>query len=392
MSLKELSNDELIESTKQALHTARKAEVTVIQHFREIEARKLWTDAGTLYQYLMKTFDLTDDQVYPRLQAMRLATELPEIENKLESGDLVMTNVLKAHQVLKSESKKRKISLDEKRLLLKALEKVSTRKADKILAEKYPASHRLAEKVKPVSPDRNLIQFYVDDVTLQSIDELKAKYSHQMPEGRMEDLMKILIKIATRTPRSRKNNAGQDVSISSECRTDAAVESFHGAINSSDFQSVCQNRGETEFPIAPTDTGERTVCSDERASGYEGMVEAVTNSMPKTSIHKSEFRSRHISADVRREMEKTRNQGCSHVVANGDRCGSTHFLQMDHIHEFHRGGSNELQNLRWMCGFHNRNRNPGIKHNSEQSSSHNAVPIQNRGETKCQNYPPWLDS
>ena len=68
-------------------------------------------------------------------------------------------------------------------------------------------------------------------------------------------------------------------------------------------------------------------------------------------------RSRHIPIEVKREMEKTRHQGCVHVDAKTrQRCGSKHFLQMDHMHEYSRGGLNEFQNLQWQCGFHNRHR------------------------------------
>ena len=68
-------------------------------------------------------------------------------------------------------------------------------------------------------------------------------------------------------------------------------------------------------------------------------------------------RPQYIPAEVKREMEKTRHEGCAHVEHNsGQRCASKHFLQMDHIHEYSRGGANEKSNLRRLCGFHNRRR------------------------------------
>lgn len=82
MSLKHLLNAELIESTKSALKVARESEVLVLRHFQEIEERRLWTGAGSLYKFLASTFALTADQVYPRLQAMRLIRSLPEVEQK----------------------------------------------------------------------------------------------------------------------------------------------------------------------------------------------------------------------------------------------------------------------------------------------------------------------
>lgn len=276
MSLKNLNNQELIASTKRALQVSRKAEVEVLRHFREIEDRKLWVESGSLYKFIEATFELTADQIYPRLQAMRLTRVMPEVEQKLELGELSVTNVLKAQQVFKAESKERMVSLGEKREILKSLENASTKEADKILAERYPLSKTPTEKMKPLANNQTLIQFYAGDATVQQIEELKARYSHQMPSGKFEDLLKILIQKANPEVKPRKR-----VTI-------------------------------------------------------------------KT-------RSRYISANVKREMEKTRHLGCAYVDSKtGKRCGSKHFLQRDHIHEYGQGGSNERENLQWMCGAHNR--------------------------------------
>jgi hypothetical protein len=278
MSLKKLNDEQLIDSTKRALKIACEAEVEVLRHFQEIEERGLWHGAGSLYKYLTKKFGLTSDQIYPRLQAMRLMRAVPEVEQKLEMGELSVTNALKAQQVFSAESKERVVTIEEKQEVLECLSHASTKEADKVLAEKYPDSKKPVEKVKPVAKNQNLIQCYVDDETLAQIEDLKARYSHQMPSGKMSDLLKILVRNAHRQPKPRKR-----VTI-------------------------------------------------------------------KT-------RSRHIPAEVKREMEKTRHLGCDHVdPETGERCGSKHFLQMDHIHEYSQGGLNELHNLHWLCGFHNRHR------------------------------------
>ncbi len=278
MSLKILSDQELITSTEQALKIMREAEVEVLRHFQEIEERRLWAEARSLYKYIANTFQLTADQIYPRLQAMRLMRAIPEVEQKLEAGELSMTNALKAQQTFRAEAKQRVVPMEEKKALLRELKHASTKEADKVLAERYPASKRPPEKVTPVDKNQNLIQFYVDNETLKQIEELKAKFSHQMPSGKMEDLLKILIQKATREPNPRK--------------------------------------------AAP-----------------------------------AQKRSRHIPAEVKREMEKTRSQSCAHLHAKtGQRCGTTHFLQMDHIHEYGEGGGNEFLNLQWLCGSHNRHR------------------------------------
>jgi hypothetical protein len=303
MSLHQLTDSELIASTTRALTALRSAEIQILHHFREIEQRRLWTGAGSIYKYLARTFQLTDDQIYPRLQAMRLLRVVPELEQQLEQGLLSLTVALKAQRAFAAETKLRPVALSEKREVLSGLENLSTREAEKLLAQRYPMASAPAEKVKPVAENRNLIQFYVDDQTLADIEELKARFSHQMPAGKMEDLLKILIQVARRkaNPNAKQSRARDE--------------------------SVSQQKSREQKPI-------------EQALLIQGKV-----------------RSRYLTAQVRREMEKSRHIGCVHSDPGAEQiCGSKFFLQLDHIQEFSQGGANEVHNLRWLCGFHNRQR------------------------------------
>lgn len=65
-------------------------------------------------------------------------------------------------------------------------------------------------------------------------------------------------------------------------------------------------------------------------------------------------RSRYVPAHVRKAVWK-RDQGqCTFVGSSGHRCGSRHFLQLDHIQPFSRGGESTVEGLRLRCGVHNR--------------------------------------
>jgi hypothetical protein len=62
-------------------------------------------------------------------------------------------------------------------------------------------------------------------------------------------------------------------------------------------------------------------------------------------------RTRYIPVRTRRELMKN---SCEFVSPAGKRCGSRHGVQVDHIVEFGMGGGNERENLRALCGAHNR--------------------------------------
>jgi len=71
--------------------------------------------------------------------------------------------------------------------------------------------------------------------------------------------------------------------------------------------------------------------------------------------------SRHISKPIHQDVWSNWEQGCDHILEDGERCGSKRNLQTDHIHEFARGGTNARENLRLLCGAHNRYRSDRLE-------------------------------
>ncbi len=61
-----------------------------------------------------------------------------------------------------------------------------------------------------------------------------------------------------------------------------------------------------------------------------------------------------IPAHVKREVWKRDNGRCQWKLASGGTCGSTRDLEFDHIHPRSLGGPSTVENLRVVCGFHNR--------------------------------------
>ena len=65
-------------------------------------------------------------------------------------------------------------------------------------------------------------------------------------------------------------------------------------------------------------------------------------------------RSRHIPLAVRDEVVLRDKGMCTFIGLEGQRCGETHALQMDHIKPYALGGTNEAENLRLLCPSHNK--------------------------------------
>ena len=87
---------------------------------------------------------------------MRALKELPELESKVESGELKITQIAQVQSFLRSEKKEGKAySLSEKKALFQETIGKSTRETERALAEKSPSfAHH--EKLRPVTATETL--------------------------------------------------------------------------------------------------------------------------------------------------------------------------------------------------------------------------------------------
>lgn len=103
----------------------------------------------------MQELNYSEDQAYRRINAMKLLKELPQIEVKLNTGALTLSNISVATQVFRKEVKihGESRSSNEKLEMLVALENKSKREAEQILYRSY----QLSRKMRCHSQARHLI-------------------------------------------------------------------------------------------------------------------------------------------------------------------------------------------------------------------------------------------
>ncbi len=77
---------------------------------------------------------------------------------------------------------------------------------------------------------------------------------------------------------------------------------------------------------------------------------------PRRAPQAQENRTRHIPKATEQLVWKRANHQCEYEK-NGKRCTSKHALEIDHIVEYAKGGSNKPENLRLLCSAHNKFRN-----------------------------------
>ncbi len=313
------SNDELVLEAEREIKLERESTLKIIKLFQEIAARKIYLEHGypSFYEMVTKHFGYCAGSAMRRINAMKLVKELSQFEEKLETGELSLSVAADVQSFLYQESKiERPYSLNAKIELVETCLGKSRREVEEEFARRNPEREK-RETQHAISNDRLRISFSISKELNDKLNHLKDLLGHVDPSMTTESLLERLVEVGLEKfdPKRRAERA----KIRNEKKRQTAAKARVGQ--------------ESDRPSNST-----------------------TPSSLATFTSAAEVkRSRYIKVHERNRVEND-GRGCTFVSKSGHRCESKRFLQLDHIESFVQGGSNRAENLRWMCGAHNRNR------------------------------------
>lgn len=134
MNLKYLTDKTLLQDTKLLAQQYRTITASFLLHIKEIEQRKLYTELGytSLFTYIVQELGFSESSASRRITAMKMVKEIPELEKKIETGELTLSNLGKAANVFKQENI---TDVKFKKEVLATIENTSTRTCEKTLNE-----------------------------------------------------------------------------------------------------------------------------------------------------------------------------------------------------------------------------------------------------------------
>ena len=304
MQYRNLSDEALELEVKNSILEETKINTKILQLLAEIERRRLYSKTyPSLYEYCVKTLKLSAASAQLRIDTMRAMKIMPEIEEKLLTGDLNLSIVASAQTFFRQEKKLgHAYSVAEKKELLQKLENKSVRECLKEFVAISPKAV-IQEKRRELTSSLTEIKIVVDQELVRKLDQLKALWSHQNPT--MTDL-ELLQKMA-------------DLCLK---HADPAQK------------KVRTSKEKTEPIKGPTDLTDST---SEIPAGH------VSTDLPRVSEV-----DRYVPAQIKRQVWR-RDQGrCTYPG-----CSSKHFLEYDHIQPISLNGKSTLENLRLLCRAHN---------------------------------------
>lgn len=297
-----MNDDQLLESAKESVREEREAILKVLAHLAAIDQRRLYLERGypSLFEMCTREFGYSAAAAMRRIEAMRLVREVPKVAEKIESGSISLSVAAQAQTFFRHERKEGKAhSPDAKVELIASLENLSSREVEKRLATKNPKILE-REKVRFITEDQVDVGITIPAELLKKLDRLKGLWSHRKAGMTLKDLIELMTNDALK-------KFDKSALPTSETKMEVAIQSSQAV------QPLNQPR--------PTKSGA-------------------------------------VSAELNRAVWKRDRGMCSFVDARTKRrCCSTHFLQVDHIQPVSLGGESTFENLRILCGAHNRFRN-----------------------------------
>lgn len=315
-SLSTLSDDEVLTGLEATIGNARKLLARLLAYLAEVEHRRLHLEAAcsSMFEYCVRRLGMSDGEAFRRTTAARLVRRFPVLLDKISRGQIHLSAVVLLRDHLTDENHAElidracgKTKLEVREMLAARFPKPDAPTAIHPLPEKGAASRQapLAAVVAKDAPQPTA-----------PTEERRASTEPLSP-GRYKVELTISAelkeKIARATDLMRHRNPNGDLAVVLERAVDLLIA-----------QLEKERFGRTTKP----------------------------RSEPPASKAKS-ARPGYVSNAVRREVYERDGGQCTFVDERGRRCTSRAFLELDHRVAKALGGTDDAENIRLLCRFHN---------------------------------------
>jgi len=369
LSLRRLSDDELVARLKGLAARERRATALLVAHLAELDTRDVYLRAGysSLFTYCREVLALSEDEAYNRIEAARTSRRFPVILDLLAAGEVRLTTVrlLGPHltpenhlQVLESARAKSKAEVQEivARLSPRADIPASVRR----VPERRPGSRPVGslEPPIPIAPSSAGGGAVVSPTSAQAGAPAGSLAGAAGPpsEGASDARPgAAALGVAHRrrsaevTPLSPDRYRYQlTIGGSTLDKLRLARDMLRHALPSGDDEAIL-DRALTALltDLARKKFGaERKTASSGRETGWSRQ-----GAVGRGRVGAED--SRHVPAPVKRAVWVRDLGRCAFVGTDGRRCGERAFLEFHHVRPYAVGGEASVKNIALRCRRHN---------------------------------------
>lgn len=321
-----LSDQDLLKRVESLAEREREATVDLIIHLAELDKRRLYLQEGysSMFAYCTLVLHMSEYAAYARIEAARIAREFPVILEMLEDGsvNLTMVGLLAKHLteenyevVLEEARHKSKRQIEELRARLDPQPPVPT------TVRRLPTTLHAAG-----SPNQ-----------LET-----AAIRRPMDDGRGAELSTVpLVAPALHQPRP---------AVVVPLAPERYKVQFTASTETYEKLRLAQKLLRREIP-----TGDPAAIFDRALTSLLqdlAKTKLATTSRPREG-RRDVSNSRHIPAEVKREVWLRDGGCCAFVSGHGRRCTEQDFLEFHHVIPYAAGGQSRVENIQLRCRAHN---------------------------------------
>jgi hypothetical protein len=335
MNLRNETDLVLIQKTESLVREERELLTVILHHLREIDRRRLFSSLKykSLHEFTVKHLGYPDDQASRRISAMNLLRELPEVEDKINAGDLSLThlNIAQRHFRNEENATNEPLSREQKLDVLNRIADKPVREAERITFSLSSAPEELKpDRIRTVSEERSEFKFTAATSTREKIETLKGWLAHKHPKLSLGELVAMLCDLGLEQWDPSKTPAAPRVRRGTNARSKRGAGTNVMSMKSPST-NMAPNRG-PDASIAPTDL----------EAEFHSSAGLVHDGSKKSTAPESVMAKKTSAAQTRRDIFARAKNAC-------ENCGSVYALEIDHIIPQALGGCSDAENLRLLC-------------------------------------------
>ncbi len=300
--LNSISDDKLIDDLKSLALQERKIQKQIILHIVEIDRRKLFLAKGfsSLFEYLTDFIGFSRGTAQRGIDAARLSYDVPEVIDRIEDGTIKLSQVSLLQQSFREVHSKTKTKVSQafKKDLVSELIDKSVIESQVVVKQRLNIDLKQVPRVQYQKDESVRLEITLSKSQWQKLEKMRELLSNSVPDGTWDNVLEYVSdRVIQQKDKSRLINRDQKKKTLVQ---DQTVNDNHAGSGQRTYLSK---------------STERIVFNRDQYCQFTAEPSALTTSK---------------------------------------KCGSKWQLNIDHIQPVWAGGTNDLSNLRVLCGQHNR--------------------------------------
>ncbi|MBS2011769.1 MAG: HNH endonuclease [Deltaproteobacteria bacterium] len=358
MELTTLSSSELLAHLDVVWTAGNRALAKMLAYLGEVERRGLHVEmaCSSMFVFLERRFGLTGS-AYRRLTAARLVRRFPSLLSRVEEGDLHLEGLCLLKDVLTeanvetlTEAASRKTLREIEHLVACLAPKPDVEASIRKLPERRPSSTASAAAsaaaATATAPPPTTPTTSRPSAADRTIDLFAPPAERTVPDEPAP---------APAAPTRAPAPAPAVARVGARARVEQLSEARHKVQLTVSAETRAKIDRASALMKHRNPSGELEVLFDRAMDALIEKLEKerlAKTSRPQKSTRPSE--PGHVPAAVRREVFERDGESCTYLDAQGNRCGCTELLELDHVVPRAHGGTDDASNLRVACRAHNR--------------------------------------